>query len=299
MSQPRIGIIGYGEVGSTFAQAMAQAGARVRAYDVAFTDGSEKADGLPAADGGVTIAPLAQVVSGSRYILSTVTTEVALDVARAAVPFLSPGQHYVDLNSTSRNVKMRMADVIARSGAQFVEGAILGAVGASGARTRVILTGPGARQAAEVLNAAGLNCVEFGQDIGDAASFKMLRSVFSKGIEALLLEMFAGAHQAGIETELWHEIMRFMADHPFDRLARNWIESHVTAYERRYHEMLQVVETLQELGIEPLMSEATLSFFRRSQQLDLGHAIEESVSQEEVIKQLAERLRVMSEPQPS
>lgn len=292
MSAPCIGIIGLGEVGLSFGQAMAKAGADVLAHDVRFTGPNGDLKHEHPAGSGMEIVSREKLFSRAGIVLSTVTTDVALDVARAAAPHLSPDQIYVDLNSTSRAVKIRLAEVISASGAAFVEGAILGAVGASGPATRVILTGPAAQDTVRTLNALGLNCEEFGQAFGDAASFKMLRSVFSKGLEALLLEMLVGARQAGLEAELWEEITGFMAAHPFDQAARNWIESHAVAYERRYYEMVQVVETLQELDVEPLMSAATLDFFRRSRTLDLGKAFpQKPKSAGEVIRYFTEHLQ--------
>ena len=35
--------------------------------------------------------------------------------------------------------------------------------------------------------------------------FKMLRSVFSKGMEALLIEFLVAAERAGIRADLWAE----------------------------------------------------------------------------------------------
>jgi 3-hydroxyisobutyrate dehydrogenase-like beta-hydroxyacid dehydrogenase len=292
MSTPCVGIIGLGEVGLTFGLAMAETGAEVLGYDVRFVEpGGSRKQELPAVPGIRPVA-YAELFSRAAIILSTVTTDVALEAARSAVPYLSGKHIYVDLNSTSRAAKMRLAEVVSGSGARFVEGAILGAVGASGAKTRVILTGPAAQEIAETLNGLGLNCEEFGQQFGDGASFKMLRSIFSKGLEALLLEMLAAARRAGLEDEVWSEIAGFMASHPFEKVARSWIESHAVAYERRYYEMAQVVETLHELDVEPLMSEATLAFFKRSLGLGLDEAFRQKPeSAEEVIRHFAEQLQ--------
>jgi hypothetical protein len=100
----------------------------------------------------------------------------------------------------------------------------------------------------------------------------MIRSVFSKGIECLLLEMLIAGKRAGVAEYLWNDIVSFMTKNSFERVAENWIRTHPVAFERRYHEMVQVVETLKEMGVEPLMTEGTKDFFKRSCALGLEKA---------------------------
>ena len=55
------------------------------------------------------------------------------------MPHLRPGQTYCDLNSTAPSVKLQLDDLLKPSGAGFVEGAILGAIGVTGAGTHILL----------------------------------------------------------------------------------------------------------------------------------------------------------------
>jgi 3-hydroxyisobutyrate dehydrogenase-like beta-hydroxyacid dehydrogenase len=126
------------------------------------------------------------------------------------------------------------------------------------------MCGDKGEETAQVLTEMGWNTSYFGVEIGTASMFKMLRSIFSKGLEALLLELLIAGKRAGIEKALWEDITGFMSENPFDQVASNWVKTHAVAHERRYYEMLQVVETMRELGIEPIMSAGTEAFFKRS-----------------------------------
>jgi hypothetical protein len=84
-----------------------------------------------------------------------------------------------------------------------------------------------------------------------------------------MLEMMIAGRRAGIEADLWEDVVDFVNENPFDRVASNWIQSHAVAYERRFHEMGQVVETLLGLGLDPIMTVATKAFFKRSFSLGL------------------------------
>ena len=208
----------------------------------------------------------------AEIVLSTVTTDVALSVAKDCVGLLHASQVYVDLNATSPSVKRETASVIARSGADFVEGAILSAVGVAGADAKVLLSGPRGEEVTRLLSRLGLNVHAYGTQIGTASSFKMLRSVFSKGLEALLIECLLAGRRAGIEQALWQEIVATMDAASFDDVGGNWVRTHATAHARRYHEMLQVAEVLRELRVDAPMTSGTVALFERSTRLALKDA---------------------------
>jgi len=279
----RIGFIGFGEVGSTFLAAMRAGGADTAAFDIIESKVKEA---------GAAYKAIGDLVGGSELILSTVTTQAARSAAESCLPYLKRGQFYVDLNSTSASIKLELDRIIRPTRAQFVEGAILGAVGVTGAATRILIGGPAGRDIAESLRAAGLNTTFFSEELGKASTFKMLRSIFSKGVEALVLELLIAGRRAGIETELWTDVTEFMDRNAFGQVAENWIQTHATACERRYHEMVQVAETLREIGIAPVMAAATESFFNRSRLLELYRAFPTKPrSKEEVITYMEGRLR--------
>lgn len=262
----RVAFIGFGEVASAFSSALSDRGAGVAAYDV-LLEQPGGLDRLQSRSPGtrVEFGGLREIVPGARYVLSTVTTSVALDAARACAPHLGPGQTFVDLNATDPGVKLEIERVISPTGAAFVEGAVLGAVGVTGAKTEILLGGRHARRAERELGGdLGLNVRFYSEDVGKASMFKMLRSVFSKGLEALLIEFLVAGERAGIRADLWREVTDLMANHPFEKTAANWVRSHATAHARRYHEMKQVAGVLRQLGIEPVMTGATEAFFRRS-----------------------------------
>ena len=264
------GFLGFGEVASRFAQRLRERGARVLAYDV-LLDRPGGRDTLVARAAGQPpeLLPLADVIAFCDVLLSTVTTDVALDVAKKCVPLLRTAQLYVDLNAGSPSVKRETASVIAPSGADFVEGAILSAIGVAGADAKILLCGARAEDVTAILSRRGLNVHAYGSEIGKASSFKMLRSVFSKGLEALLIECLLAARHAGVEQALWQEIVATIDAAPFDAIAGNWVRTHATAHARRCHEMRQVADVLREMHVDAPMTAATVALFERSTRLDL------------------------------
>lgn len=267
------GFLGFGEVASRFAARLRERGARVLAYDVVLDrPGGRDALVARAVREPPRFQGLADVIAQADVVLSTVTTDVALAVAKDCARLLRARQIYVDLNATSPSVKRETASVVASSGADFVEGAILSAVGVAGADAKILLAGPRAAEVTATLSDLGLNVHAYGTEIGKASSFKMLRSVFSKGLEALLVECLLAGRHAGIEEALWQEIVSTIDAASFDDVGGNWVRTHATAHARRYHEMLQVADVLRELDVDAPMTSATVALFERSTRLALKDA---------------------------
>lgn len=288
-----IGFLGFGEVASRFAVTLQAKGARVAVYDV-LLDRPGGADTLIQRTRGapVEFLSLPEMLGRATTVLSTVTTDVALDAAKACVRHLRKEHVFVDLNATSPGLKGAIAAVIAPSGAAFVEGAILGAVGVTGARTRILVCGEKGAAVARDLSALGLNVGFYGAEIGRASTFKLLRSIFSKGVEALLIESLLAARRAGVGDDVWREIVETMNERPFAETGGNWIRTHGTAHARRYYEMVQVEAFLRELGIEPVLTKATVAFFDRSTRLALAETFDgKPNAPDEVVARLDRLLR--------
>jgi len=263
METHTIGFIGFGEVGRTFAREMKSRGADVFYHDLVTKE----------TEPWILALSLPELINRCDVILSTASTHVAVEIAEEVVRHLRAGKIYADMNSTSGSIKNRIAQVIEPSGADFIEGAILSAVGEAGSKASILVCGKRGEEFSRLMNRLGLvNLKYFSPKIGEASQVKMIRSVFSKGIECLLLEMLIAGRRANVAEYLWKDIVDFMTKNSFERVAENWIRTHPVAFERRYHEMVQVVETLKEMGVEPLMTEGTKDFFKRSCALGLEKA---------------------------
>ena len=279
-----IGFMGFGEVASRFAAALHQHGAQLAAYDV-MLDQSRWTELLRgrAAGAPVKFLPLAEMLACSEIVLSTVTTDVALEAAKACAAHLNGSHVFVDLNATSPAIKQAVAAALAPSKANFIEGAILGAIGVTGTQTRILVCGDKGETVAETLTRLGLNVGFYGAEIGRASTFKLLRSIFSKGMEALLLESMLAARRAGVGDDVWREIVSTLDERPFAEVGGNWMRTHGKAHARRYHEMVQVEALVRELGIEPLITSATTAFFERSTRLELSNTFQENPTNTEQV----------------
>jgi 3-hydroxyisobutyrate dehydrogenase-like beta-hydroxyacid dehydrogenase len=237
----RIAIIGLGEAGGAIARDLAAAGVHVDGWDPVV-------DAPPA---GVRLAgSAAEAVANASAVLSVNAAAVALEVARELVPALSPGQLYADLNTAAPGLKVQLAGVIQRSGALFVDVALMAPVPGTGLRTPGLASGPGAARFVDLFSGLGMPVYVVGHEPGDAAARKLLRSVFMKGIAAAAIESLAAARAEGCEEWLRGELAEVFQDADAALLDRLLTGSRRHASRRR-HEMDAAAEMLTELGVEP------------------------------------------------
>ena len=97
----------------------------------------------------------------------------------------------------------------------------------------------------------------------------MLRSVVTKGMEALLVEALTAATLAGVRDETMRGICTSMDATTFSKFLDMCVRSDVLHAERRAVEMDGVAAGLRELGFDPLMTTATTERLRASARLEL------------------------------
>jgi 3-hydroxyisobutyrate dehydrogenase-like beta-hydroxyacid dehydrogenase len=246
MAPLTVALLGLGEAGSVLAGDLVAAGASVRGFDPANADeiaGLERAGDARAA------------VDGSDVVLSVTAASAALEAAGGAADGLREGQVYADLNSSGAALKRAVAEVVAPTGARFADVALMGVVPRDGLRTPALVSGPGAQAFAEHLGPLGMPVEVLGEEPGAAATRKLLRSVFMKGLAASCLESLRAARAAGCEDSMRAEIEAALTGADAALLERLVTGStrHAT---RRIGEVRDARELLTELGIEPRVTNA-------------------------------------------
>ncbi|CAN7147003.1 NAD(P)-binding domain-containing protein [Acidovorax sp. LjRoot66] len=206
MDLQHIGLIGYGEVGKTFALGLqSQPGVTgVGAWDLKFAQAATRdAERAHAAQHGVTAHASVQALClASDLIISAVTASHTLEVAQQAVAHLRPGTVFLDLNSASPGTKQQAAALIEARGAHYVEAGVMTSVPPYGIRVPMLLGGAQAQALAAVLQAWGMDAKPVSEQLGVASAIKMCRSVMIKGLEALVIESYAAARQYGVEAHV-------------------------------------------------------------------------------------------------
>lgn len=253
---PRLTLIGFGEAGRTFATAGGWREA-ARVYDIKTDHSGVANDEMRAAYTGLGVQGCdtsREALTDTPIVLSLVTADQATPAAQDAARHIAPGTLFCDLNSVSPGRKRANAAAIEAAGGRYADVAVMAPVQPAALNVPLLISGPHADVAAEMLRNIGFTKIQIcGAAIGAASATKMVRSVMIKGIEALTAEMILAADAAGVTEGVLASLGGDWAaktDYNLDRML-----AHGT---RRAAEMEEVAQTLHELGIDPLMTEGTI-----------------------------------------
>lgn len=137
----------------------------------------------------------------------------------------------------------------------------------AGRRVPVSVCGAKAKEAAELLNSHGMKFTYLSDDIGLASATKALRSVLAKGIIALVTEtVFATDHYHITEEVLDKMKVTMFDERGFMGFCHYCVASAAIHNGRFCHEMEEVLKTLDDLGENSIMTQATLKKFEWLQQ---------------------------------
>jgi 3-hydroxyisobutyrate dehydrogenase-like beta-hydroxyacid dehydrogenase len=253
-----IAVLGLGEAGSVIARDLTAAGTRVRGYDPAVT----------AAGPVLDTAGEAEAAREAQLVLSVNSAKAAVEAFKAGLPGLFAGGRprpdvlWADLNTASPGTKRQLAGLAADAGVPFADVAMMAPVPGRGLRVPMLASGTGAARYAALLGPLGACIGVLDGPAGLAASKKLLRSVFYKGMAASIVEALEAARAAGDEPWLREHIAAELAaadaatvDRITDGTRRHAV--------RRAAEMAAAADMLTELGVPPLMADASRALHER------------------------------------
>jgi len=149
------------------------------------------------------------------YVISCVSPEAAGEVPALVRDALRPTGIFFDWNTVEPESKQRIR---ASLEAPMIDVALLDSLDAAVDRPKLAVSGDRAEDAARILERFRFDVAVAGDEVGQAATLKCLRSIFMKGLEALVLEYASLASQvdgepivrASLQSNLGETFVRFM-----------------------------------------------------------------------------------------
>jgi 3-hydroxyisobutyrate dehydrogenase-like beta-hydroxyacid dehydrogenase len=256
----RIGLIGYGEVGKIFARALVERGvAWVGAYDILLKDlAAAPTMRAHAERAGVTaLDSMPALLDRADAVISAVTASQSLAVANEAAVAIRSGTWFVDVNSASPATKSAAGRAVDGAGGRYVESAMMTSVPPYGIRVPMLLGGRHAGEAAQLLGPLGFSMEVASEEIGVASAIKMCRSVFIKGLEAIVIESYTTARRYGVEAHVLASLAETFPTIDWEKQGA-YLFSRVAQHgRRRAEEMREAAVTVREAGLDPHMAAAS------------------------------------------
>lgn len=242
----KIAVLGCGEVGLLYAKALAGAG-----HTMVCCDPKPRQAGIDfCADAAIPLhASSGAWLEDVDAAISCVLGTVSLTVAREAMPHLRGGALFADMTTCDPDDIRTAAREARERDLIYADIAIMGAIALSGLRTNLLGAGPGAEAARNILTAAGapMRVIE-GGEAGDAAALKILRSVFTKGLEALAVECFLAAEKQGVTDKLY-DALADIDRTPLRATLEALVRTHVIHAPRRLKEVEEAERQLHKAGL--------------------------------------------------
>jgi len=265
----KLAMIGYGEVGCILAEDLRKAGHGVTAYDLKLH--SQAGDPMRAhgrAHGVALADSHGSAVQGAQIVVSAVTASQTVAVAEACAGARLDNGFFLDVNSASPGAKIKAADLVARAGGRYVDGAVMTSVPPHRIRVPLLLGGPHAAALEPMLNQLGFAAKVASPKLGVASATKMCRSVVIKGLEAMLIESLVSARHFGVEDELIASLHETFPGIDWEKQAAYFFQRAIEHGRRRSEEMREAAVTVREAGIEPWSASGTA--LRQAWIADLG-----------------------------
>jgi 3-hydroxyisobutyrate dehydrogenase-like beta-hydroxyacid dehydrogenase len=290
-----VAFIGFGELGAALAERLGRSGVhRMRAWT------RERSDPVAAAAlaarlraaGVDRCESLEDAVRDAAAVLSVVSGGASRALAERGAAFLDQGALYVDLSAAAPADKEAGAQAVEAAGGRYADAAVLGTAAVSAVTIPIVASGSGAGEWRGLARCDGLSVEVLEGPAGRATQLKLLRSVYMKGRDALIVETLLAARRCGLEERVAASIEGPGERVPFAELADRVLRSLGVHAARRAEELRSCGDVVMAAGVEPTLARAAAEVLGRVADAGLREELggERPASGAEVLALLDERM---------
>lgn len=269
-----IGFLGFGEAAFYMAKGLKSEGyPHLSAYDIALEASSPYKDTLElrAVEAGVTFcSSLRELVAGNDVLVIAVPAAYTAATAEEALRHARRGQLFVDVTTALPDVKEAEETSFSKKGADYVDSAMLGPLPVYAHKVPMLASGRGAKKWRDLMTPFGMSIELVDGQAGTASRIKLVRSVFMKGLEALLVETLLFARRCGSEKVVLTSIAETLNKVPFEKTVERMVCADTIHSERRSFEVAESIHLMREVGIEPVVASGVRSRLQRSAETGLA-----------------------------
>ena len=265
-----LAFVGFGELGASLAEGLSRSGKHVlRAYVRRRSNLKPVTLRHLSATGTEPCASLSAALWDADAVLAVVPGSSATEVAVDAAAHLRRGALYVDLTSCAPEEKRASAQRVSDAGASYVDAAVLGSVAVSGFEVPILASGSDAHAFRELVADDGIKVTAIDSPAGHAALVKLLRGIYLKGRDALIVEMLLAARRHDLDELVVASIEGPGEGVPFAALAERVLRSVAVHAGRRADELAAASELVRRAGVDPALTRAGSETLRRIAALGL------------------------------
>jgi hypothetical protein len=217
----------------------------------------------------------ADAVRGAELIFSAVTAASSVAAAQSIKPHLAGAPYVLDINSVSPGRKQETAKLLGNAG-RYVDVAILAPIRPVRHQTPMLLARPHAQTVAPVRSACASASPERKRSSRRHQDGAQRHDRGHRGVDAGVLPRRRARRRRRRGCRLDEEQLSA-------KIVPYNLERMVNHDERRAAEMEEVADTLRELGVEPLMTAATVKRQREMGQIGSQQAVRGTLNKDRVV----------------
>ena len=211
-----------------------------------------------------------EVVSQGDVIIAAVPSSYTLDACKSVADDLKPGQVYADISASTPDTKKKIWELLKSRNVLFADAAVLGSVPQEKNKVPIAASGNGAKAFFDALSPLGMRISVINERAGDASAIKLIRSIFTKGMAAVMIEATWAAMRYGVTEEVTKSIVESMDGIPFEEHLTRMIVGTAIHAKRRTGEVKGSVELCEEAGLPHNISDGTVLWHERISEYNLG-----------------------------
>ena len=191
-----------------------------------------------------------EVAKSSDILISANSPKIALDIAKEYGGYANG--IYLDLNNISRETTLEINECVNN----LVDGAIIGKIDSD--NPTMFLSGKSADKLLFLNDFLDVRII--GDDVGDAAILKLLRSSYTKTLSALLIESYQIAENYNLENEFF-DVISITEGEDFKDKSLSRIRNSLSSSKRKSEELEEIISCFNDE--ELIMVKAALDKFNR------------------------------------
>ncbi|MGG1556355.1 prephenate dehydrogenase/arogenate dehydrogenase family protein [Paenibacillus ferrarius] len=256
----RLGFIGFGEAAFEMSSGLKQQGLeQITAFDPMWnhpTFGALVQERAQKAQVEL-LSQSEQVLARADILIVAVPADKAFDASTALKPHLKQDCVYVDVSASSPDVKTRISENVKETGCRFVDAAMMGPLPVYKHKVPTLASGDGTDTFIQLLSPYGMEISKVSEHPGDASAVKLVRSIYMKGIAALLVEMLQAAHHYKVDELVIDSISETMDGTSFASTMNRLVTGTSIHALRRAAELEGSIDMLESSNINSIMSQAS------------------------------------------
>jgi 3-hydroxyisobutyrate dehydrogenase-like beta-hydroxyacid dehydrogenase len=255
----QLGFIGFGEAAFELSSGLSQQGVRgMVAYDPLWnhaTYGTLVQERAQKAQVELMEEPEA-VLSRANILIVAVPADKAYEASNSLKPYLREGCIYVDVSASSPDIKRKISENIKENGISFVDAAMMGPLPIYKHKVPILASGDGTDALVNFMSPYGMDITKVSDNPGDASAVKLVRSIYMKGIAALLIETLEAAHVYQVEERVISSLSETMDGTNFEQTMNRLVTGTSIHAVRRAVELEGSIEMMESKNIDSGMSKA-------------------------------------------